>query len=98
MRKDQLHPQTQKINSKQKHKSREAKYEALAWLSNRFPKAFNTELHIQALKIGIMDDILNYASEAEKDGISKAKLREAVVVFYTTFRLFSLFKIAWISY
>jgi ProP effector len=81
MRKDQLHPQTKRINSRQKHQSLQAKYAALNWLSSRFPKAFDTECHIQALKIGIMDDILKYAPEAEKDGISKAKLREAVVVF-----------------
>ena len=81
MRKDQLHPQTKRINSRQKHQSLQAKYAALNWLSTRFPKAFDTERQIQALKIGIMDDILKYALEAEKDGISKAKLREAVVVF-----------------
>lgn len=81
MPKPLLHPYTETLNSKQKYKSRQAKNDALSWLKSRFPKAFDTETEIHALKIGIMKDILEYAEEAKEQGISKAKLREAVVVF-----------------
>ena len=81
MKKNQLHPRTEKINWKQKQKCRQAKQDALNWLSARFPKAFDTEVSIHALRIGIMKDILEYAAEAQQQGISKAKLRQAVVMF-----------------
>ncbi len=81
MKKNQLHPRTEIINLKQKQKCRQAKQDALNWLSTRFPKAFDTEVRIQALRIGIMNDILEHAAEAQQQGISKAKLRQAVVMF-----------------
>lgn len=81
MKKNHLHPRTEIINTKQKQKCRQARQTALTWLTRRFPKAFDTELSIQALKVGIMEDILMYADEALAQGISKAKLRQAVVVF-----------------
>jgi ProP effector len=81
MRKHELHPHTAALNRSQRNKSKHARLEAMAWLAQKFPEAFNNNEKIRPLKIGIMDDILVYAAEAQKDGISKTKLREAVVVF-----------------
>ncbi len=81
MRKQDLHPRTEAINKKQKQKSKTAKNEALQWLAARFPQAFDNRLNIQPLKSGVMPEILQYAEEAAAAGISKSKLREAVVIF-----------------
>jgi ProP effector len=81
MRKQELHPRTAVINQKQKNLSKKARLDALSWLSKTFPAAFDNRLRIQPLKLGIMDDILIHADKAEKAGISKSKLREAVVLF-----------------
>ena len=81
MKKNQPHPRTENVNCKQKQKCRQSRQEALSWLAKKFPKAFNTELNIHPLRVGIMQDILEYADEALLDGISKSKLRQAVVVF-----------------
>jgi ProP effector len=79
--KQELHPRTVIINKSQKNQSRKARDEALIWLATTFPQAFDNTLKIRPLKIGIMEDILTYAEEAEKQEISKSKLREAVVLF-----------------
>src|SRR5262245_21314590 len=81
MRKQELHPRTAVINKAQKNKSKKARTDALLWLAANFPAAFDNSLRIRPLKIGIMDDILLYADKAEEVGISKSKLREAVVLF-----------------
>ncbi len=81
MRKQELHPRTAIINKSQKNHSKRARSEALVWLAAHFPKAFDNSLRIRPLKRGIMDDILHYAEKAAEAGISKSKLREAVVVF-----------------
>lgn len=81
MRRQELHPRTAVLNKTQKNKSRKARSEALQWLATRFPGVFDNTLRIQPLKTGIMDDILVYADEAEAAGISRSKLREAVVLF-----------------
>jgi len=81
MRRQELHPRTAVLNKSQKNKSRKARGEALQWLAVRFPNVFDNSLRIQPLKTGIMDDILAYADEAEAAGISRSKLREAVVLF-----------------
>ncbi|MGL6028751.1 MAG: ProQ/FinO family protein [Legionella sp.] len=81
MRKQELHPRTAILNKSQKNHSKRARTEALAWLSQTFPVAFDNSLCIRPLKIGIMDDILLHADKALAAGISKAKLREAVVLF-----------------
>lgn len=81
MRKQTLHPQTAAINQKQKNHSKKARLEALTWLTKTFPKAFDTSLSIQPLSLGIMKDILLHADKAAEAGISKSKLREAVVIF-----------------
>ncbi|MBA3537511.1 MAG: ProQ/FinO family protein [Tatlockia sp.] len=81
MRRQELHPRTAVINKTQKNKSKKARSEALSWLAETFPQVFDNTLCIRPLKIGIMDDILAYADKAEADGISRSKLREAVVVF-----------------
>ena len=81
MKNQPLHPHTAAINSKQKNHSKLARHDALAWLAKNFPKAFDNSTHIQPLKLGIINDILLHAEKAEKSGISKSKLREAVVLF-----------------
>lgn len=81
MSKQVLHPRTEAINDKQKHQAKCARLTALAWLRATFPQAFESEKRISPLKIGIMTDILKYAPQAAAAGISKSKLREAVVLF-----------------
>lgn len=81
MRKQQLHPRTAVINKSQKNQSKKTRLEALTWLSTTFPRSFDTEVSIAPLKLGIMDDILMHADKALEAGISKSKLREAVVIF-----------------
>lgn len=81
MRKQELHPRTAVINKTQKNKSKKARTEALAWLAAYFPAAFDNSLCIRPLKVGIMDDILLHTDKAIEAGISKSKLREAVVLF-----------------
>lgn len=76
-----LHPLTAILNQKQKHQSKIERLKALHWLAKKFPEAFNNQLKIRPLKTGIMHDLLAYTDEAAKEGISKAKLREAVVTF-----------------
>jgi ProP effector len=81
MKKNQLHPRTEDVNLKQKVQCRQERAKALNWLVETFPKAFDTRESIHPLRIGIMDEILKYAPEAQQAGISKSKLRQAVVVF-----------------
>lgn len=81
MRKQELHPRTAVINQKQKNLSKKARIDALSWLATTFPKAFDNTVSIQPLNLGIMNDILAYAEKAGDIGISKSKLREAVVLF-----------------
>ncbi|KTC97333.1 ProQ [Legionella geestiana] len=82
MRRQELHPRTAVINRAQKLQSKKARVDALSWLAARFPEAFDNTSRIRPLKQGIMEDILaTVADEAEAAGISKSKLREAVVVF-----------------
>ena len=81
MNKNQLISRTESINKKQKMRSRLSRQKALTWLKERFPKAFDTSEQIFPLSKGIMNEILMYANEAEQVGVSKAKLREAIVIF-----------------
>lgn len=81
MRKQALHPRTACINTKQKTQAKIARHQALRWLAETFPHAFDNREQIQPLKTGIMDDILLHAEQAAIAGISKSKLREAVVLF-----------------
>jgi ProP effector len=81
MRKQALHPRTANINTKQKTQAKLARYQALRWLAETFPQAFDNRIQIQPLKTGIMNDILLHADQAAIAGISKSKLREAVVLF-----------------
>lgn len=81
MRKQELHPRTAVINKSQKNKSKQIRMDALKWLASTFPEAFDNSLRIRPLKNGIMDDILLHADAAAQAGISKSKLREAVVLF-----------------
>lgn len=81
MRKQVLHPHTAAINQKQKNQSKKAKLDALNWLAGEFPNAFDNRNCIRPLSLGIMEDILQYADRAAQVGISKSKLREAVVIF-----------------
>ena len=75
------HPLTIRINQQQKNQSKKLRYTALRWLAEKFPNAFDNTKQIMPLSIGIMAEILKYADEAEALGISKSKLREAVVIF-----------------
>lgn len=81
MRKQELHPRTLVLNKTQKNQSKKARLDALVWLATNFPKAFDNSVCIRPLKTGIMDDILQFADQAAEAGISKSKLREAVVLF-----------------
>jgi ProP effector len=81
MRKQELHPRTAAINKTQKNQSKKARTDALLWLAANFPAAFDNSLRIRPLKTGIMEDILLHADKALEVGISKSKLREAVVLF-----------------
>ncbi len=81
MRKQALHPRTEIINKKQKNQAKLARNKALNWLSTFFPRVFDNSALIQPLKLGIMNDILAHADKAQAVGISKSKLREAVVIF-----------------
>ena len=81
MRRQELHPRRAVINKVQKNKSKNARNEALVWLAATFPQVFDNTLCIRPLKAGIMDDILVHADKAAEVGISKSKLREAVVLF-----------------
>ena len=81
MRKQELHPRTADINKKQKNQSRKNRSDALRWLCATFPQVFDNSTRIQPLKLGIMTEILSYADQAAQAGISKSKLREAVVLF-----------------
>jgi ProP effector len=81
MNKKEQHPRTVSINQKQKIQCRQARQKALKWLTERFPKAFDTSEQIFPLSVGIIHEILSYSAEASELGISRAKLRQAVVVF-----------------
>lgn len=81
MSKQELHPRTAVLNKNQKNHSKALRSAALQWLAKQFPAAFDNSLSIRPLKTGIMNDILEFADKAALDGISKGKLREAVVVF-----------------
>ena len=81
MRRHELHPCTAAINKAQKNQSKRAKNEALLWLTSTFPKAFDTTTTIHPLKIGIIQDIFDRVDAMEPPGLSRAKLREALVLF-----------------
>lgn len=80
-RRHQLHPRTAVINKAQQTESRKIRNQALEWLAVKFPEAFDNTKRIRPLKIGIMNDILQLNAEAVAVGISRSKLREAVVLF-----------------
>lgn len=81
MRGQTLHPRTEVLNKAQKNHSKKIRNEALLWLTSTFPEAFDNSRRIRPLKIGITNDILVHAAAAAEAGISKSKLREAVVLF-----------------
>ncbi|MCX7118741.1 MAG: ProQ/FinO family protein [Legionellales bacterium] len=81
MRKQIIHPRTAAINQKQKNHSKKCRLDALHWLQSRFPAAFDNRTQIRPLNVGIMNEILGYAEQTDGLGISKSKLREAVVLY-----------------
>jgi ProP effector len=81
MKNQALHPRTEGINRSQKHQSKLSRTDALSWLAQKFPLAFDNTTRIMPLKTGIMHDILAYSEEALALGYSKSKLRQAVVLF-----------------
>ncbi len=80
-RRSPLHPRTAIINQTQKIQSQKIRQQTLEWLAIKFPEAFDNTKRIRPLKIGIMNDILQCHAEAAALGISRSKLREAVVLF-----------------
>lgn|SRR3990167_2512798 len=80
-RRQPIHPYTAIINQQQKQLAKSARNQALTWLAQQFPTVFDNTLRIRPLKIGIMKDILQYADLALAKGISKSKLRQAVVLY-----------------
>jgi ProP effector len=80
-RRQPLHPYTALINYQQKLKSKKLVADALKWLAKKFPHAFDNKTRMRALKKGIMQDVLAYTNEANAEGISTSKLRQAVVVY-----------------
>jgi ProP effector len=81
MKNQPLHPHTAAINNKQKNQAKLARHHALAWLAETFPDAFDNSTCIRPFKLNIMQDILLHTEQAHHAGISKSKLREAVVLF-----------------
>lgn len=81
MSKHSLHPLTEKINKKQKAIAKQSRSIALRWLAQTFPHAFDDTVSIHPLKLGIMHDILAHEETKKAIGISKTKLREAVILF-----------------
>lgn len=81
MRRQELHPRTAVINKTQKNQSKNARTKALVWLASTFPQVFDNTVCIRPLKAGIMEDILAHAEKAVEHGISRSKIREAVVLF-----------------
>ncbi|MFC3908228.1 ProQ/FinO family protein [Legionella dresdenensis] len=81
MSRQELHPRTIIINKAQKLQSKNARNDALSWLAEMFPEVFDNTKRIRPLKTGIMTDILMHAEKAAEAGISKSKIREAVVLF-----------------
>ena len=75
------HPTTTAVHRRQQDASRKARLQALAWLKDCFPEAFDTETRIRPLKIGIIDDIFEHYDASEEKAVSKSKLREALVMF-----------------
>lgn len=81
MSKQELHPRTAVLNRDQKNQAKKLREKALQWLATNFPLAFDNSVCIRPLKNGIINDILQYTDKAAAEGISKSKLREAVVLF-----------------
>lgn len=78
MKSTAVHPLTQAINRQQKNYSKQQRIRALQWLQQQFPAAFDTSLRIRPLKIGIVEDIMQYSTQASEHNISRSKLREAI--------------------
>jgi ProP effector len=81
MRKSVHRSFTERLHKKQQLNAKQLRLKALRWLATTFPKAFDDTLSIHPLKVGIMQDILVHADRAVAEGISKSKLREALIVF-----------------
>lgn len=76
-----LHPKTAEINKLQQAASKQQRQHVLKWLAEHYPKAFDTEVRINPLKIGIVDDLFNEINALEELPFSKSKLRQALVCF-----------------
>lgn len=75
------HPLSKYLENKQQHQRIAARQQALRWLAETFPAAFDTQQRIAPLKIGIIQDILIERSKLGATYISVSKLREAVRLF-----------------
>lgn len=76
-----VHPTTEKVNRAQIQLSNLARINALKWLAQQFPEAFDTESRVRPLKKGILKDILAYLDKQNDLQISRSKIRQAVVMF-----------------
>lgn len=81
MKNTRLHPKVIAHNKQQQQQSNQLRVKALKWLAQTYPHAFDTSTRVRPLKKGIMDDILVKITNASELPYSKAKLREAVVMF-----------------
>lgn len=75
------HPLTLKSIRREVNLSRQQKCKALKWLAKTFPNAFNTEERLSPLKKGILKDIFLHLADAQSEGISKSKIKEAIAIF-----------------
>lgn len=76
-----VHPRTQLLNRVQAQQANQARVDALKWLSEAFPEAFDTEKRVRPLKKGILKDLYAHLEQDPKLGFSKTKIRETVVMF-----------------
>jgi ProP effector len=77
----EIHPRTQQINRDQRAKARKACLDTLKWLATTFPAAFDTTQKVRPLKVGIINDILDYLDKNKVTTVSRSKLRQALVMF-----------------
>lgn len=77
--KQRQHPNTERVNREQQQASKEAKKLTFEWLIKTFPQTFFTDKeNIRPLKLGIIDDILNYLSHCNQSSISRSKIRQSI--------------------
>lgn len=77
-----IHPRTEQVNKQQVQDANKLRVDALEWLAETFPEAFNTEKRVRPLKKGILQDVLDYIEENSiETEHSRTKIREAIIMF-----------------